>query len=82
MIAAEKMLLDADSSYEIAAAIHRAKVVANRTPHPNEVLPVDGKLHVSLIGTPLPFGTEAAVFGESSIDIPEFRAEYKKNTSA
>lgn len=78
MIATKKVQMDADTSYEVAAARHRAEVIANRTPHPDEIRPVGGNLHLSLIGTPLAFGAEAAVFGKSRIVIPEFREECKK----
>lgn len=73
MTATKKVPADTPTSYEIEAALHRAKVIANRVPDPNEILPVDGKLYVRFNGKPIVKGTEAAVFGESRIDIPEFR---------
>jgi hypothetical protein len=78
MTVTKKLLADTPTSYEIEAALHRAKVIANRVPDPNEILPVDGKLYVSLTGKPVVKGTEAAVFGKSRIDIPEFREILKK----
>lgn len=75
MTTAEKVPLDESDSYALATANHRAKVLAKRQPGPDEILPVNGKLHVVLTGKPIPRGTEAAVFGESRIDIPEFKPE-------
>lgn len=77
MTAAKKAPLDAHNSYALASAIHRAKVVAKRQHHPDEILPVDGRLHVELAVKPIPQGMETTVFGESSIDIPEFKLERK-----
>ncbi|MET0265198.1 MAG: hypothetical protein ABW202_06250 [Duganella sp.] len=65
-------------SYEIAAALHRAKMVAAHVPHPNDFVPIDGVLHVTLNTKPIKPGTEAEVFGPSRIDIPELRQLLKK----
>lgn len=77
MTAAEKVPLDESDSYALATAKHRAKVLAKRQHRPDEILPVNGTLHVVLTGKPIPRGMEAAVFGESRIDIPEFKPERK-----
>ena len=61
------------TDYEIAAALHRAKMVAEYVPHPNEFEPIDGVLHVTFNAKPIKPGTEAEVFGPSRIVIPEFR---------
>lgn len=61
------------TDYEIAAALHRAKMVAKHVPHPNDFEPIDGVLHVTLNAKPINPGTEAEVFGPSRIVIPEFR---------
>lgn len=73
MTAAKKVPLDEETSYAIATALHRAKVLAKRQPQPGEFEPVDGKLHVVLTGKPVPRGKEVEVFGESRIVIPEFK---------
>lgn len=59
--------------YEIAAALHRARVIANRTPDPDEILPVDGTLRASLTRNVAAKESEAAMFGKACIDIPEVR---------
>lgn len=61
------------TEYEIAAALHRAKMVAKHVPHPNDFAPTGGVLHVTLNTKPIKPGTEAEVFGPSRIVIPEFR---------
>lgn len=73
MTAAKKVPLDEKASYAIATALHRAKVLAKRQPHPGAFEPVDGKLHVVPTGEPVPRGKEPEVFGESRIVIPEFK---------
>jgi len=78
MTAAKKIPFDIESNYKVAAALHRAKVTANYIPHPDEIMPVDGRLHVALTGTALTRAEQAALFGESRIDIPEFRTERQK----
>lgn len=64
--------------YEIAAALHRAKMVAKQVPHPNEFEPTGGVLHVTLNMKPIKPGMEAEVFGPSRIDIPEYRKMFEK----
>lgn len=66
------------TDYEVAAALHRAKMVAKRVPHPNEFEPIGGVLHVTLNAKPIKPGTEAEVFGPSRIMIPEYREALKK----
>jgi len=66
------------TDYEIASALHRAKMVAEYVPHTNEFLPIDGVLHVTLNTKPIKPGTEAEVFGPSRIVIPEFSEILKK----
>lgn len=79
MTAAKKIPLNEQSSYAIATAVHRAKVLANRgQPQAGEILPVDGKLHVIFDNKPVPRGMATTVFGKSRIDIPEFRDLVKK----
>lgn len=63
------------SCYEIAAEIHRAKIVANHVPHPDEIVPVGGRLHAALSGEALTKEDQSHLFGESRIDIPEFAQE-------
>lgn len=77
MTTAEKVPLDEPDSYALVTASYRAKVLAKRQPVPDEIVPVDGTLNVVLSGKPIPRGMEAAVFGESRIDIPEFQPEPK-----
>lgn len=79
MTAAKKLPLDPKTSYDIATAIFRAKIVANRQPDPNEIIPVEGRLHVVLNGPAINAGTEAIVFGESRIDIPEYKEFREKS---
>lgn len=79
MTTAKKIPLDEQSSYAIATAVHRAKVLVSRRPlQAGEILPVDGRLHATLDDKPVPRGMETAVFGKSRIDIPEFRDLVKK----
>ena len=66
------------TDYEIAAALHRAKMVAKYVPHPNDFEPIDGVLHVTLNAKPINPGTEAEVFGPSRIVIPEYQEALKK----
>lgn len=75
MTAANKSRNAPRSCYEIAAEIHRAKIVANHVPHPDEIVPVNGRLHVALSGEALTREHQRQLFGESRIDIPEFAQE-------
>ena len=63
------------SSFEIAAEIYRSRIVANHVPHPDEIVPVNGRLHVALSGEALTKEDQRELFGESRIDIPEFAQE-------
>lgn len=78
MTTAHQVPIVIDNDYEIAAALHRAKVIANYKLHPDEILPVNGCLRVSLSSTALSRDEQTRIFGLSRIDIPEFREERKK----
>ncbi|MET0267665.1 MAG: hypothetical protein ABW202_18875 [Duganella sp.] len=77
MTTATKPLFDIEA-YKVAAAAYRARVTANYQPRPNEVLPVNGKIHVVLSGEALPAAIKADLLSKSRIDIPEFAAERRK----
>lgn len=78
MTAANKSRNAPRSSYDTAAEIHRARIVANHVPHPDEIVPVNGRLHVALSGEALTKDDQRRLFGESRIDIPEFAQERRQ----
>ena len=67
------------ASYRAAAARMRQQFADNMPPpHPDEILPVDGKLHVVLSGKALPPEVMAELSRRSSTEITEFRDELAK----
>lgn len=67
------------ASYRIAAAKMREQFAKSMPPpHPDEILPINGKLHVVLSGKSLPPEVMAELFRRSSTEIPEFRDELAK----
>lgn len=67
------------ASYKAAAAKLREQFANNMPPpHPDEILPVNGKLHVVLSGKPLPPEVMAELYRTSSTELPEFRDELEK----
>lgn len=67
------------ASYRAAAARMREQFADNMPPpHPDEIMPVDGKLHVVLSGMTLPPEVIAELSRRSSTELPEFRDELAK----
>lgn len=78
MTTIKKPLYPEGMSYEEAAALHRAKVIAKAIPMEREILPVNGRIHVILSGKPIPEHRRDELFGPSKIDIPELREPITK----
>ncbi len=72
MTALKKTPHNQQSAYKLAAAARRAKVASLGAPIVGEVKPTQGRIQVTLGGRPISRDRRAAVFGPSSIDIPEF----------
>lgn len=67
------------ASYKAAAARMREQFANNMPPlQPDEILPVNGKLHVVLSGKALSPEVMAELYRRSSTEIPEFRDELAK----
>ncbi|MET0268356.1 MAG: hypothetical protein ABW202_22395 [Duganella sp.] len=77
MNTATKSIFDLEA-YTLAAAAYRTRVTANHQPRPNEVLPVHGKLSVTLSNEALHPAIKADLLSKSRIDIPEFATERRK----
>ena len=60
------------SAYKLAAAARRAKVASMGVPIVGELKPTQGRIRATLGGKPISRDRRTAVFGPSSIDIPEF----------
>lgn len=67
-----------NSSYKLAAAVRRAKVVSMAAPIAGEVKPSQGRIRLTLDGKAVSRERQAAVFGPASIDIPEFSIVRKR----
>lgn len=78
MTALKKTSPDQNTAYKLAAAARRAKVAAMTAPLVDEVKPSQGRIRVTLGGKPFTREHQAAVFGPSSIDIPEFAMARKR----
>lgn len=78
MTALKKTPSGENSSYKLAAALRRAKVVSLAAPIAGEVKPAQGRIRVTLGGKPVSRERQAAVFGPPSIDIPEFSIVRKR----
>lgn len=72
---------DQNSAYKLAAAARRAKVASIAAPIVGEVKPAQGRIRITLVGKPIGRDRHAAVFGPSSIDIPEFLLARKKKAA-
>ena len=81
MTALKKTPHSQNSSYKLAAAARRAKVASMATPISGEVKPSQGRIRVTLGGKPIRRERQAAVFGPSSIDIPEFSIVRKRKSA-
>ncbi|MEO7495435.1 MAG: hypothetical protein ABIT83_00900 [Massilia sp.] len=81
MSALKKCPPSENSTYKLAAAALRAKLAESAEPIADEVKPFQGRIHVTLSGKPISRGRHAAVFGPSSIDIPEFSIVRKGKTA-
>lgn len=78
MTALKKMPPSQNSAYKLAAAARRIKVASTAAPLAGEVKPFQGRIRVTLGGQPISRERQAAVFGPSSIDIPEFSIVRKR----
>jgi hypothetical protein len=67
--------------YKLAAAARRAKVASIGTLIVGEVKPTLGRIQVKLGGKPISRGSRSGLFGQSSIDIPEFANERKRKSA-
>ena len=81
MTALKKMPPSQYSSYKLAAAARRAEVASMAAPMSGEVQPSQGRIRVVLSGKPIRRERQAALFGPSSIDIPEFSIIRKRRTA-
>jgi hypothetical protein len=60
-----KAQADELATYKRATAALRKKIAATATPDDREILPVNGRIHLTLTGKPLNAGQQRALFGES-----------------
>lgn len=74
----KKLASTKDSAYKTAAATRRLKVASTVTPGADEIPPHDGQIRVTLSGKPMSPTLQPKVFGQSSINIPEFLIVRKK----
>ncbi|MES2899353.1 MAG: hypothetical protein V4723_06460 [Pseudomonadota bacterium] len=74
----KKLASAKESAYKTAAAARRQKLASTVTPGADEIPPHDGRIRVPLSGKPISPTRNPKVFGESSIDIPEFLIVRKK----
>ena len=72
MTALKKPPFSQHSAYKAAAAARRAKMASLSAPIVGEVKPTQGRIRVTLGEKPVSHDRRLAVFGPSSIDIPEF----------
>ncbi|MCE3605194.1 hypothetical protein LXA47_16455 [Massilia sp. P8910] len=77
MTALKKTPPGQNSAYKLAAAVRRARVASMATPVVGELQPSQGRIRVTLAGKPISRDRRSAVFGPSSIDIPEFSSVRK-----
>ncbi|MDQ1812676.1 hypothetical protein RBA41_05095 [Massilia sp. CCM 9210] len=61
------------ATYKRASAALRKKIAAAAVPDDREILPVNGKIHVSLTGKPLNSEQQKALFGESAFSVAVLR---------
>ncbi|MBX9684007.1 MAG: hypothetical protein K2X41_09490 [Hyphomicrobium sp.] len=81
MTALKKTLPSPNSAYKLAAAARRAKVASVVAPIVGEVKPSQGRIRVTLGGKAISRNARSAVFGPSSIDIPEFSSVRKRKSA-
>lgn len=67
-----------NSPYKMAAAARRAKVASMAAQIVGEVKPSQGHIRVTLSGKSISRDSQAAMFGPSLIDIPEFSLVRKR----
>ncbi|WP_295999154.1 hypothetical protein [Rugamonas sp.] len=78
MTALKKTSLIDNNPYKLAAAVRRAKMASMDTSIAGEVTPSQGRIRVTLGGKALGRDRQTALFGPSSIDIPEFSIARKR----
>ncbi|NHZ88681.1 hypothetical protein F2P45_06530 [Massilia sp. CCM 8733] len=61
-----KQQADELATYKRASAALRKKIAAAAVPDEREILPVNGRIHLSLAGTPLNAEQQKALFGASA----------------
>lgn len=81
MTALKKTPLSQNSTYKLAAAARRAKVASTGTVIVGEVKPSLGRIRITLGSKPISRDSRSRIFGQSSIDIPEFASERKRKTA-
>ncbi|CUI05373.1 hypothetical protein [Massilia antarctica] len=81
MTALKKTPPGQNSAYKLAAAARRAKIASMAGTIVGEVKPSQGRIRVTLGGKPISRERRAAVFGPSSIEIPEFSGVRKRKSA-
>lgn len=74
----KKLASAKDSAYKTAAANRRQKLASTVAPGADEIPTHKGRIRVTLSGKPISPTSQPKVFGQSSINIPEFSIFRKK----